>query len=116
METRLSGQDVAFEAERDDDETAYAPIAYLADDRDAEPFARARGEGVRGELHERRAASRRSRASTRAAAASSRRAGCARRTPLTLHELAAEFKVSAERIRQIEAKALKKMRKALAAA
>jgi RNA polymerase sigma-32 factor len=32
---------------------------------------------------------------------------------LTLHELAAEFKVSAERIRQIEAKALEKMRKAM---
>ena len=28
----------------------------------------------------------------------------------TLHDLAAEFKVSAERIRQIEAKALQKMR------
>jgi RNA polymerase sigma-32 factor len=33
----------------------------------------------------------------------------------TLHDLAAEFKVSAERIRQIEAKALDKMRKLLPA-
>lgn len=33
----------------------------------------------------------------------------------TLHELAAEFDVSAERIRQIEAKALQKMRGLLAA-
>jgi RNA polymerase sigma-32 factor len=33
----------------------------------------------------------------------------------TLHDLAAEFKVSAERIRQIEAKALDRMRKALPA-
>ena len=33
----------------------------------------------------------------------------------TLHELAAEFKVSAERIRQIEAKAFQKMRQALPA-
>ena len=33
----------------------------------------------------------------------------------TLHELAAEFDVSAERIRQIEAKALDKMRKLLPA-
>jgi RNA polymerase sigma-32 factor len=32
----------------------------------------------------------------------------------TLHDLAAEFGVSAERIRQIEAKALQKMRTALA--
>ena len=33
---------------------------------------------------------------------------------LTLHDLADEFKVSAERIRQIEAKAMKKMKEALA--
>ena len=33
----------------------------------------------------------------------------------TLHELAAEYGVSAERIRQIEAKALQKMKGALAA-
>jgi RNA polymerase sigma-32 factor len=32
---------------------------------------------------------------------------------MTLHELAAEYGVSAERIRQIEAAAMKKMRKAL---
>jgi RNA polymerase sigma-32 factor len=35
---------------------------------------------------------------------------------MTLHELAAEYGVSAERIRQIEVAALKKMRKALAPA
>jgi RNA polymerase sigma-32 factor len=34
---------------------------------------------------------------------------------MTLHELAAEYGVSAERIRQIESAAMKKMRKALAA-
>ena len=33
---------------------------------------------------------------------------------MTLHELAAEYGVSAERIRQIEVAAMKKMRKALA--
>jgi RNA polymerase sigma-32 factor len=36
--------------------------------------------------------------------------------PATLHELAAEFKVSAERIRQVEAKAMQKMKGLLAAA
>ena len=35
---------------------------------------------------------------------------------MTLHELAAEYSVSAERIRQIEVAALKKMRKALESA
>jgi RNA polymerase sigma-32 factor len=33
---------------------------------------------------------------------------------MTLHELAGEYGVSAERIRQIEVAAMKKMRKALA--
>ena len=39
METRLSGQDIAFEADSDDEEAAYAPVHYLAADRDAEPLA-----------------------------------------------------------------------------
>jgi RNA polymerase sigma-32 factor len=34
---------------------------------------------------------------------------------MTLHELAAEYGVSAERVRQIEVAAMKKMRKALEA-
>jgi len=34
METRMSGGDVAMESQNDDGEEAYAPIAYLADDRD----------------------------------------------------------------------------------
>jgi RNA polymerase sigma-32 factor len=34
--------------------------------------------------------------------------------PMTLHELADEFGVSAERIRQIEAKAMQKMKKEMA--
>ena len=38
----------------------------------------------------------------------------AEKDPKTLHELAGEFGVSAERIRQIEAKAMQKMRTALA--
>ena len=51
----------------------------------------------------------RSRSSTRAAATSSRAAG-SRTTRPTLHELAAEYDVSAERIRQIEANAIAKLR------
>ena len=50
----------------------------------------------------RRGWSRRWTAWTRAAAGSSRRAGCAKTDTATLHELADEFGVSAERIRQIE--------------
>jgi len=112
METRLSGQDVAFEAEHDDEE-AYAPANYLAADRDAEPLRMLeakesetlRASGLDTALN--------------SLDARSRRIVEARwlreKDPATLHDLAAEFKVSAERIRQIEAKALEKMRKALPA-
>jgi RNA polymerase sigma-32 factor len=112
METRLAGQDLAFEAEHDDDE-AYAPVNYLAADRDAEPSRlleakqseQLRASGLDSALN--------------SLDARSRRIVEARwlreKDPATLHDLAAEFKVSAERIRQIEAKALEKMRKALPA-
>jgi RNA polymerase sigma-32 factor len=110
METRLTGQEMAFEADQDDEE-AYAPVHYLAADRDAEPLAQleakeaetGRAAGLQealGSLDPR-----------------SRRIVEARwlreKDALTLHDLAAEFKVSAERIRQIEAKALEKMKKSL---
>jgi RNA polymerase sigma-32 factor len=112
METRLSGQEVAFEADNDDEE-AYAPVHYLAADREAEPLAQleakeeesmsAAGLGDALDSLDPR----------------SRRIIEARwlreKDALTLHDLAAEFKVSAERIRQIEAKALEKMKKALPA-
>ena len=110
METRLSGQDVAFDAEADD-ETAYAPVNYLAADRDAEPLARleakeselGRAAGLESALESLDARSRRI-IETR---------WLREKDPLTLHDLAAEFKVSAERIRQLEAKALDRMKKAM---
>ena len=109
METRLSGHDMALET-GNDDEDAFAPIAYLEDSR-SEPGrvleSRAtdylHGEGLQmalGALDER-----------------SRRIVEARwlnDDPLTLHDLAAEFGVSAERIRQVETKAMQKMRASLA--
>ena len=112
METRLSGQEIAFEADQDDEE-AYAPVNYLAADRDAEPLRLLEAK----ESEEGRAAG----LETALAALDprSRRIVEARwlreKDAATLHDLAAEFKVSAERIRQIEAKALEKMRKALPA-
>jgi RNA polymerase sigma-32 factor len=110
METRLSGQDVAFEADADDEE-AYAPANYLAADRDAEPLAQLEAkeaeEGRASGLEE----------ALNALDERSRRIIETRwlreKNALTLHDLAAEFKVSAERIRQIEAKALEKMKKAM---
>jgi len=113
METRLSGQDVAFEADADDEE-AYAPANYLAADRDAEPLAQleakeaeaGRASGLEEALNALDERSRRI-IETR---------WLREKDALTLHDLAAEFNVSAERIRQIEAKALEKMKKAMQAA
>jgi RNA polymerase sigma-32 factor len=110
METRFSGQEIGFEADADD-EDAYAPVHYLAADRDAEPLARLEAkesEAVRAAgLDE----------ALKSLDPRSRRIIEARwlreKNALTLHDLAAEFKVSAERIRQIEAKALEKMKKAM---
>jgi RNA polymerase sigma-32 factor len=109
MEKRLSGQDIAFEAD-DDDEDDYAPAQYLADN-ESEPFR----------VLEAKESERVQAAGLQTALSSldprSRRIIEARwlreKNAVTLHELAAEFKVSAERIRQIETKALEKMRKAI---
>jgi RNA polymerase sigma-32 factor len=112
METRLSGQDVALEPVGDDyEDSTYAPIAYLAAE-DAEP-------GV--QLEREQTVKRRSTGLEQALAGldpRSRRIIEARwlneNASATLHQLAAEFGVSAERIRQIESKALSKMKGALA--
>jgi len=108
METRLGGKDIALEPlGGDEDDEGYAPIAYLTD-TDAEPgrlleheqTARLKGEGLQQALA--------------SLDARSRRIIEARwlreQDQATLHDLAAEFGVSAERIRQIEHKAMQKMR------
>ena len=114
METRLSGGDVALEPQSDDSEESYAPIAYLADDSN-EPTrvleARKRdwlaGDGIALALESLDARSRRI-VEERWLKVNDDSSG-----GMTLHELAAEYGVSAERIRQIEVAAMKKMRKAL---
>jgi len=112
METRLSGQEIAFDADHDDEE-AYAPVNYLAADQDAEPLRLLEAK----ESEQMRAAGLDE--ALKSLDPRSRRIVEARwlreKDAATLHDLAAEFKVSAERIRQIEAKALEKMRKALPA-
>jgi RNA polymerase sigma-32 factor len=115
METRLSGGDVALEPQNDDGEESYAPIAYLADDA-SEPTrvleARGRdwlaGDGIAMALDALDARSRRI-VEERWLKVNDDASG-----GMTLHDLAAEYGVSAERIRQIEVAAMKKMRKALA--
>ena len=112
MEARLSGHEVAFEADADEDDV-YAPANYLAADRDAEPLRLLEAK----ESEQTRSAGLQS--ALKSLDARSRRIVEARwlreKDSATLHDLAAEFKVSVERIRQIEAKALQKMRKALPA-
>jgi RNA polymerase sigma-32 factor len=116
METRLSGGDVALEPQNDDGEESYAPIAYLADDTH-EPTraleARHRdwlaGDGITQALGALDARSRRI-VEERWLKVNDDSSG-----GMTLHQLADEYGVSAERIRQIEVAAMKKMRKALVA-
>ena len=112
MEMRLAGQEIALEPATDDDES-YAPIAYLAD----------RSPGPSELVEARQEEALRARGLESAIASldpRSRRIIETRwlreKDPATLHELAAEFKVSAERIRQIEAKALQKMKGLIAPA
>jgi RNA polymerase sigma-32 factor len=107
METRLSGRDLALEGSPDDGDDAFAPIDYLADSHfeptrviENKAVARLQEEGLQEALA---TLDPRSRRIVEARWLHDGEAA-------TLHELAAEFAVSAERIRQIEAKALQKMR------
>jgi len=117
METRLSGGDVALEPQTDDSEESYAPIAYLADDS-SEPTrvleAQRRdwlaGDGIGKALDALDARSRRI-VEERWLKVNDDNSG-----GMTLHDLASEYGVSAERIRQIEVAAMKKMRKYLSEA
>ncbi len=114
METRLTGRDLALEGNPDDSDDAFAPIDYLADSRyeptrvlENKSIAHLQGEGLHEALNTLDPRSRRI-IETRWLHEEGEGA--------TLHDLAAEFSVSAERIRQIEVKALQKMRSVLVAA
>ncbi len=106
MDSRMAGHDLALEGENGED-GAFAPIDYLADPS-SEPLR----------VLETRARDHLQQDGLRTALAGldprSRRIVEARwlndEHGATLHELAAEFGVSAERIRQIEVKAMQKMR------
>ncbi len=115
MESRLSGHDVSFDplpdADGDDEAQAYAPSAYLRDDQ-ADP-----AEALEREDWEARTTSRLSEALERL---DPRSRDIVQRRWLsdvkpTLHDLAAEYQISAERIRQLETNAMKKLRAALPA-
>ncbi len=111
METRFTGQDIALETSGDEDDDRFAPIAYLADPH-ADPSEalaqqqsqRLQDDGLKAALGGLDERSRRI----------IERRWLAEGKEATLHELADEYGVSAERIRQIEAKAMQKMKGALA--
>jgi RNA polymerase sigma-32 factor len=116
METRLSGGDVALDpSPSDDGEESFGPIAWLAD-ASQEPTAliesqqrdRLSTDGIATALE---ALDERSRRIVEERWLKVNDDGSG---GMTLHELAAVYGVSAERIRQIEAAAMKKMKKALA--
>jgi RNA polymerase sigma-32 factor len=114
MEARFAGHEIALEPLAGEEDEGYAPINYLADNAEHEP-SHILEAAEREHLHT---------AGLARALASlderSRRIVEARwlreeeEHAATLHELAAEFKVSAERIRQIEQKAMSKMQAYLA--
>jgi len=110
METRFSGRDISLEPMSDDDEDeTFSPIAYLTDGLEpqqlleTEETRRVRGEGLE------RALARLDARSRRIIEARWLR----EKDTATLHDLADELGVSAERVRQIEAKAMQKMRTAM---
>ena len=111
MEQRMTGKDVALLADNSDDDDNFAPIDWLAD-HDNEPTRQIerkahytlQTEGLQNALTKLDDRSRRI-VETRWLQDDG---------GMTLHELAAEYGVSAERIRQIEAKAMQKLRTFLA--
>ena len=113
MEARFAGHEVALEPGGSDDDESYAPIHYLSDDEENEPShiletaerERLQTSGLANALAVLDERSRR--------IVEARWLG--EGATATLHDLAAEFNVSTERIRQIEQKALSKMHAALAA-
>jgi RNA polymerase sigma-32 factor len=116
METRLSGGDVVLDpSPADEGDDAFGPIAYLAD-ASQEPTAqiesrqrdRLSSDGISTALQALDPRSRRI-VEERWLKVNDDGSG-----GMTLHELAADYGVSAERIRQIEVAAMKKMKKSLA--
>ncbi len=111
MEGRLSATDMAFDADDNDDDQPSAPVHFLAaeaeDPADIVAAADAEADGL-------------SRLSSAFTILDDRSRDIVQRRWLTddkatLHELAAEYGVSAERIRQLEKNAMKKLKKAIVA-
>ena len=114
MESRLSGRDIGFDAPEgeDDDHAPPSPVSYLVADGEDPSQAYERADNQDNQLELLRAG---------LAQLDQRSRDIIKRrwldadSKITLQELADEYGVSAERIRQIEANALKKMKGLFAA-
>lgn len=113
MEMRLSAHDTAFDApdDGDDDKPAYAPALYL-EDRNSDPAERIETEDLEVDNSQRlgqalRTLDKRSQDILQRRWLNDQKA--------TLHQLADEYSVSAERIRQLEKNAMQKIRTAMEA-
>ena len=114
MESRLTANDVAIEGSDSDDEHSFAPIQWLEDHRYEPTEVIAKQEyhhlqtaGVEEALTQLDPRSQRIIRSRWLDVNDEGKASA------TLHDLAAEFNISAERVRQLESLALKKMKSAL---
>lgn len=112
MEKRFSGTDVSLEPLSEDEDDSFSPISYLTDGMEPsqilenEQLIRLREQGLQQSLE---SLDNRSRRIIEAR-------WLREKDTATLHDLADELGVSAERVRQIEAKALQKMRDVIATA
>jgi len=109
MEGRLSARDASFDLD-DDDEDSTAPVQYLTD-ASFDPSALVELEDLNNHEH-RRLMNAFEGLDARAKEIISSRWLSEKK--MTLHELADQFSISAERVRQLEQNALKKLRQVLA--
>ncbi len=106
MEKRFSGNDISLEPLSEDEDESYSPIAYLTDGTEPSKILEAeqsRISHVEGLQHSLASLDDRSRYIIEAR-------WLREKDTATLHELADELGISAERVRQIEAKAIQKIR------
>ena len=110
MESRMTGADVGFDLPTDDDDEAYVPSLYL-EDKSSNFAAELESENFEEQATEKLGTAL-AQILTNVAKILSKRVG-QMMIKATLHDLAAKYNVSAERIRQLEANALKKLKSAV---
>lgn len=110
MEGRMAAQDMAFDAPESDDDNAYQAPAYYLEDQSADPALQLEASDWEADSNQRLANAmadldERSRDILQQRWLSDSKA--------TLHTLADQYQVSAERIRQLEKNAMKKLKAAM---